>query len=249
MAKYIKLTKGQSVLVDDEDYLWLNQYHWYYGGNYAVRRKYLYILNGKQVSQTILMHRLIMDVLDNPDIKVDHINGNKLDNRRCNLRLCNDMENSWNSVGNAESSSKFKGVHYYKRYGNYQAYIQADGEFMHLGYYSKEEAAAMAYNKMAIKLHGEFAKLNNISCDNYEEYRIVKQEPTSKFKGVHWNKARRKWVANLRIKSGSSKDAVQYLGYYPKEIDAAKVYNIAVTYWFGKEELLNIIPDETQQTN
>jgi hypothetical protein len=85
----IPLTKGFSVIVDDEDFEWLNQWKWQYVGKYAAR-----FVQTKKVRKIILMHRLLVDPPEG--LEVDHINRNKLDNRRANLRAVNRSENMKN---------------------------------------------------------------------------------------------------------------------------------------------------------
>ena len=89
--KHIKLTKGKSTLIDDEDFEWLNQYKWYCSvKGYAARNV---AQDGKKI--TMRMHQAIMGK-QNDKLEIDHKNGNKLDNRRDNLRICSHAENSKN---------------------------------------------------------------------------------------------------------------------------------------------------------
>ena len=86
MTKRIKLTKGMSTIVDDDDFESVNQYKWYFSSTgYAERR------HGKG---KLLLHRFIMNPKN--DLQVDHINGNRLDNSRSNLRLATRTENARN---------------------------------------------------------------------------------------------------------------------------------------------------------
>ena len=85
----ISLTQGKVVIVDDEDFEWLNQWKWLYNGGYAIRSVGPY-KNRKHIR----MHRLIMDTPDH--LEVDHINWDKLDNRRSNLRNVTRSENQRN---------------------------------------------------------------------------------------------------------------------------------------------------------
>ena len=109
---------------------------------------------------SVRMHRLILGVT-NPSIFVDHINGNTLDNRKCNLRLCSNAQNLHNRGANKNNPTKLKGVTIFEK-NYYRARITAFGKAIHLGLYKDPMAAAQAYNEAAIKYHGEFAKLNII---------------------------------------------------------------------------------------
>lgn len=85
--------------------------------------------------------------------------GDTLDNRRCNLRIATHSQNNCNQR-KTRGISQYKGVYFYKNYGNWRAQIQIDGKMKFIGYYSNEIEAARAYNEAAVKKHGEFAKLN-----------------------------------------------------------------------------------------
>jgi len=94
-----------------------------------------------------------------PGFDVDHIDGNKLNNRRSNLRVATRSQNSANR-GPTGGTSKFKGVRYCKDKGRYRAEIQADGRYIHLGYFDVEVDAARAYDQAAVTHYGEFAYTN-----------------------------------------------------------------------------------------
>lgn len=154
--KQIPLTQGKVTIVDEADYNWLMQWKWCFGDRYAIRTPCVDGVRGS----TIRMHRIIMQTPNNMD--TDHINGDTLDNRRCNLRVVTHHQNSMNqkSVG---GSSKFKGVSWHKTANKWIAYITINGEMKHLGYFHKEADAAHAYNKSAIELYGEYARINPIA--------------------------------------------------------------------------------------
>lgn len=149
--KIIELTQGKQTIVDDEDYESVSQWSWHYNGGYAVRCPV------KGHKRTFL-HRFIMNTPDGKE--TDHINGDKLDNRKENLRICNVSQNAANrKVQN--NNSGYKGVHY--RRNKWEAHIKINGKLIDLGRHPTPEDAALAYNKKATEIFGEFAKLNEVS--------------------------------------------------------------------------------------
>ena len=161
--KEILRTRGLCTQVDDEDCDRLSQYKWCtvkpHNISYATRKG-----RGKKGS-TIRMHREILGVL--PGIMVDHINGNGLDNRKCNLRICTDSQNQGNmrSVFKGKTSD-FKGVSWKVDRNAWVAQIQYQKKKIHLGYYGSELDAAYAYNRFARKYFGSFACPNKIEKQN-----------------------------------------------------------------------------------
>lgn len=162
--KTIELTKGQVALVDDEDFEWLNSFKWhvhkdnykekYNHGYYAVRKMRK---NGKEYMQ--FMHRLIFNINDS-GIMIDHVNGNKLDNRRENLRIATKSENGQNRRKQINNKSGFMGVFWHKGFNKYRAVIMFNGKTLYLGLYICPVKAAKAYDCKALELFGENAKLN-----------------------------------------------------------------------------------------
>jgi hypothetical protein len=96
------------------------------------------------------------------DAQIDHIDGNKLNNQRVNLRFCTRTQNACNGKSRKNSSSKYKGVNFDKQTGRWLARIQMNKKQKNLGRFDNEVDAAIAYNKMATELHGVFARLNII---------------------------------------------------------------------------------------
>jgi len=93
-----------------------------------------------------------------PSQHIDHINGDKADNRIANLRDCSRSENLCNSKHHANSTTGFKGVHFQKTDGIYVAHIRKDGKRKHLGSFRTVEDAAAAVRIARDALHGEFAR-------------------------------------------------------------------------------------------
>lgn len=152
--KQIAITKGHLVVVDDEDFDYLSKFTWHYSTGYAARRSHK-SEGGK--SRILLMHR---QILGEPVTHVDHINGNRLDNRRSNIRLATAQDNMRNKSKSKNTSSQYKGVSYNKNARKWQSYIMVDYKRIHLGLHEREEDAATTYNLSAHMRFGEFAKLN-----------------------------------------------------------------------------------------
>ena len=152
--KIIPLTKGYEAVVDDEDYEKLvSMGSWHYD-RYA-----------KRVPQKkpVYMHRVILSAPDNKS--VDHINGNKLDNRKSNLRLCEQSDNSANS-GNR--TGKYKGVSWDKSRRKWIAFVCYQYKNINLGRFDNAEAAALAYNHVAKQLFGDEAPQNVVAKEVIE---------------------------------------------------------------------------------
>lgn len=106
------------------------------------------------------MHRLIMG-LEDKKLVIDHINGNSLDNRKSNMRICDRGQNQWNSKKTSKATSPFKGVRKTSG-GKFEARIKTRNITTNLGLFDNELDAARAYNKAARKQHGEYANINII---------------------------------------------------------------------------------------
>ncbi len=122
----IELTKNVYALIDKEDYELVSQYHWTYDGRYARRNFYK---NNKPTK--VYLHRFILGSKSTLDI--DHINRDKLDNRRSNLRLCSRTENSRNKNKSKNNTSGISGVYWHKAAKKWAARIRAPGKSVHLG--------------------------------------------------------------------------------------------------------------------
>jgi hypothetical protein len=156
--KEITLTQGKIALVDDEDFKYLNQLKWH---TVKVGKRH-YAANSKRINNIItrtFMHRLIKNT--SQLLQVDHIDHNGLNNQKSNLRNCTFQQNQMNKQ--TKNATGYKGV--YKHKNLYISQITPPNNnrrSIHLGYFKTKELAALAYNKAAIKYHGEFANLNYI---------------------------------------------------------------------------------------
>lgn len=149
--KKIPLTQNKVAIVSDRDFEFISKFTWH-----NVNGRARTTINKK----LILMHRLIMGLKHGDERQVDHINGNPLDNRRHNLRICTRSQNLGNSKKQKNATSKYKGVTWSKRSRKWRANIVMNGFQQCLGYFNNENEAADAYDFAAIQHFGEFAKLN-----------------------------------------------------------------------------------------
>jgi hypothetical protein len=170
MSKVIVLNDGQCAEVDDEDFRWLGAYgtwSFYKRGGYAYTRVRISPGNGPGCVKHVAMHRAIAIhhgiIPDDPNVIVDHINRDRLDNQKSNFRAADQTQNSANrSKQSVKATSQYKGVSYDKNRNQYRAYIRVDGKMVHLGYHKDEKVAARKYNAAAKEAFGDFAHLNEV---------------------------------------------------------------------------------------
>jgi hypothetical protein len=165
MPKQIPLTQGKFALVDDDMYDFLMQWKWnIQSAGYAVRQvRHERIIDGYIWTriEAILMHRLVCNPPEG--LLVDHINRDKLDNRRENLRPCTVQQNFYNiDKRPSNRGSKYKGVRYCKDKKRYLVFVSYDSQRLRVGSFKCEIEAARAYNEAAKKYQGEFAYLNDV---------------------------------------------------------------------------------------
>jgi hypothetical protein len=147
--KFKKLKVGSSYCIVDP-LIWSI----FKGINLRVHQGYAYVkMNGKSIP----LHRVIM--LAPPQVCVDHINRNRLDNRLRNLRFCSRQENSANASIPRSNSSGYKGVHFHKKNRRWVSYIGKNPK-VYLGSFSSAKKAAQVYNQAALKRFGIYASLN-----------------------------------------------------------------------------------------
>ena len=133
--KTIPLTRGRVALVSDEDYTKLSAHSWHFDGRYA---------SGYMDGRKVRMHRVIANTPNS--MQTDHINGDKLDNRRDNLVVCTRSENIHNKPASRINTSGYRGVCWDKERGRWMAYVSFRGKRKTLGRFTDIMEAAKAYN-------------------------------------------------------------------------------------------------------
>jgi hypothetical protein len=179
-----------------------------------------------------------------PENHIDHINGNRNDNRIINLREATQSENARNREKQKSiTSSKYKGV---VSCGNkmWCAQIKRDSKNRYLGCYELEEEAALAYNIAALESFGDYAKINtlptlcieNVKTLKIQAAKLRRKKLSSRYKGVSFQKDINKWTSKIAI----NKRRI-YLGSYNSEEEAALAYNKAALEIFGENAKINVI--------
>lgn len=229
MSTEITLINGCKTLIDSKDYDRVSCYKWYlHKGGYAARS-----IKGNGKTITVFLHHFITGV----DFKyvVDHINGNRLDNRKSNLRVVTAQQNSFNRARNKNKiSSIYKGVFWSKEKLMWFSLIKLNGESNHLGYFKSEIDAACAYNEKSKELFGEYARLNDVPDNKYWwTRRVFTRDNSTGYRGVTKQRDG-KYQARITIE-GQRKS----LGYFNTAIEAAKEYNRIAFQFLGEKALLN----------
>ncbi len=148
--KEIILSDGVKTLVSDEDYYFLSGFKWSASSGYAMK---------KEKGVSMYMHRLVASRMGLSLKKdIDHINRNKLDNRRENLRLSNHSSNGINRGIPKSNTSGFKGIQRLRHTDIWVARIMKDRKNIYIGVFDTKEEASKAYKDVAIKLFGDFEK-------------------------------------------------------------------------------------------
>lgn len=157
----IPLTRGYHAIVDLEDYERVAARKWSLAADNGGTHLYAegHVPGSGQHGRKERLHRFILGA--KPGEKVDHRNGDGLDNRRENLRLCTNAENQRNcKVYSCKRGSAYKGVDRPNGHAGFRARIRIDGKQHHLGYFPDELSAARCYDDNARRLFGDFARPN-----------------------------------------------------------------------------------------
>jgi len=236
MSIILSLPHGKTTVISDEDSD-LAQFSWCQtAGDYVVRGD----PNG---TTPLRLHRIIMArMLERALVKgefVDHIDMDKLNNHRSNLRLASSSQNHCNVGKRSSNTSGYKGVIF--QAGKWVAQMAYQGKSIYLGRFDTPEAAAHAYNEQALKLHGEFARVNLFGEDNLPVVRKPLPQPiilngrnTSGYRGVYFDKERRLWRAMIHCQGKK-----RHIGHFATAIEAAQAYNEAALRCHGQSARLN----------
>lgn len=147
----VPLTRGLFALIDECDVDLVARRNWTAHLDHDGR----FTAHARIQGRDVYMHRLILSAPHG--VLVDHANGDSLDNRRNNIRLCDTYQNRWNSRV-LKTRQPYKGVRCVGR--RWTAHIQIRRRRRHLGLFDTAESAARAYDAAAVALFGEFARLN-----------------------------------------------------------------------------------------
>lgn len=151
--KTISVSYTEVAIIDDDDYWWACRVKWFLHHGYVLTKR---MVRGSAV----YLHREVMHCP--AGMVVDHINGDKLDNRKANLRITTKKRNCQNRGMSSKNTSGFKGVTLQKPSNKWLAQINIDGRIQHLGSFNNPVSAAARYDEAALKLHGDFAKTNRM---------------------------------------------------------------------------------------
>jgi hypothetical protein len=152
---YITLTKECAAIIDVCDLHLVKNFNWHVnkagGVLYAARNSYK-----NKTHKKILMHRVILDMKFGE--MIDHINGNGLDNRRCNLRAATKSENAQNQGLSSKNTSGYKGVTFHKKDKKWYARICLNKKSKYLGSFETAQSANLAYQLASKELHANFRR-------------------------------------------------------------------------------------------
>ena len=149
------LHRGKEIQIDKDELWRLKKYKYYYSctgyNTYLFRTQRI-----NKKNYTIRLHREIMNCPKK--LQVDHINGNTLDNRKCNLRVCTNAQNVWNTGIMKTNKSGYKGVYWSKEKKKWHSQITSYGKRIHIGYFNNKIDAHKAYCRASKIYHKVFGR-------------------------------------------------------------------------------------------
>lgn len=199
---------GNTIVVfDTEDYPLISERQWSVGSHG-------YVTSGSSENQ-VLMHRLVIGA--DTDQVVDHINRIKVDNRKCNLRLCSHRDNTWNRPTQVNNKTGYKGICKLPN-GKYQAQITIDRKPVYLGQYTDIMEAVHVYDSALMLVAGDYACVNNdcsvFDKDVFQRLKLIRhrrrmtQEMRNQILDL---RSKKMLVKDIAVKSGFSESAIYRL--------------------------------------
>jgi hypothetical protein len=211
MKELFIVNSKEPTLVDDDVYHLYNKYKWYLTNGYVC-----YGEKDASFKSYERLHRIILGAKEGEFI--DHIDRNKLNNQRNNLRIVTQQQNCHNRGKIKNTKNKYKGVSFLKNICLYQSRCRMMGQDFFLGYFKTEIASAYAYNKKAIEL-SKFSSINYLpfSIEELEKLLITDRNDRavakSKYKNIYFKK-----------KSGRMKCDKWYISFFVNKIRTRKGY-------------------------
>lgn len=149
-------SKGEEFYFDLEDYDKIKDYTWYIKKGYVVTTV-------NQTNTKILFHRLVMNVVNNPNVIIDHIHHNKSDNRKSQLRVATNQQNQFNSLKAKNNTSGVTGVYWHKKFKKWESIINYNNKQIYLGLYDNFDDAVKTRKEAEIRYFGDYRYQENIN--------------------------------------------------------------------------------------
>jgi hypothetical protein len=200
---------GKITLIDAADFDAVGQFPWFIReSGYAGRTR-----DGRRV----YLHRELLGLEPGDGLFVDHINRNRLDNRRANLRVVTRAEQQQNLPSQRGKTSRYRGVHLNRQTGGWVAQCRVGGKVTHIGTFETAREAARAVADFR-RQHMPHAVETLPPSEPRDPNRARRRDSSSRYRGVAWSKAANKWMAFGKV------DGKQvHLGYFDSEQEAADV--------------------------
>ena len=155
---YVPLTRGYEAVIDATDVPLVQDCNWVVTSpTRSTVYAWAFFVDAEGVKSSLRMHRLFLSPEDSEVI--DHIDGNGLNNRRNNIRICSVTENNWNTKVSRANRSGYAGVHWDRRKGKWRASIGFKGKDIHLGRFKDPMKAHEAYLRALAEYRGSFSPL------------------------------------------------------------------------------------------